>query len=152
MTFNNLRVGSKRINVTCSESPTVNTHALTNVTGGAVGFQTVVRVPSETTVFAVTQGGDASAYIHESTNGRVHVGGDMTPTAGGTTEVKVYFGLRGDGDGDGDIDLADWAEFPPCMTGPSNGPAAPACAVFDFAPDGDVDLADYAAIQSILPD
>ena len=59
-------------------------------------------------------------------------------------------GLPGDFDGDGDVDLDDFAEFVPCMTGPGNGSVAPGCEVFDFEPDDDVDLTDFAGFATIF--
>ena len=56
--------------------------------------------------------------------------------------------LPGDNDGNGVVDLADFAYFPDCMTGPDAGPATPECEVFYFDPDNDVDLGDFAAFQA----
>ena len=49
-----------------------------------------------------------------------------------------------DADGDGDIDLADYALFADCITGPA-GPL-----LGDFDSDGDVDLNDYAEFYACL--
>lgn len=54
----------------------------------------------------------------------------------------------GDFDADGDVDLADFAAWNACMTGPDGGLPAGACAAFDFDADGDVDLADFAAFAA----
>ncbi len=64
------------------------------------------------------------------------------------------FGLRtiyGDFDLDGDVDLADFARFQACFSGP-NVPAAPGCADVNadgppWGSDNDVDLSDFAAFQ-----
>ncbi|MCH7812571.1 MAG: hypothetical protein IID40_00990 [Planctomycetes bacterium] len=56
-------------------------------------------------------------------------------------------GIRGDHDGGGTIDLADYAAFEPCLTGPAGG-VPPGCTVFDFFDDLHIDLADYAAFQA----
>jgi len=53
----------------------------------------------------------------------------------------------GDFDRDGDVDLADFAFFQSCMTGPG-GIAATQCAAFDFDPDADVDLFDFQGFVS----
>ena len=147
MTFHNLKLGSHRIDVTCTEGATYNQNTFTNLTGAAVNFDTYVRVPAGTTIFAVTRNGTAQAYTYNATTGRVHVTGALATGASAATQVRVYYGRRGDADGDGVIDLGDHAAFPACMTGPNNGPVAPACAVFDFEPDNDVDLADFAAFM-----
>ncbi|HRX84419.1 MAG TPA: hypothetical protein P5572_05305 [Phycisphaerae bacterium] len=55
----------------------------------------------------------------------------------------------GDFDADGDVDLADFAAWSGCMTGP-HGSLSPGCAAFDFDADGDVDLVDFAAFARSL--
>ncbi len=57
----------------------------------------------------------------------------------------------GDHDGDGDIDLADYASFPACLTGPEGGNLS-GCDPFDFDVDTDIDLADYAGYQLVFPE
>lgn len=57
--------------------------------------------------------------------------------------------VPGDHDGDGDVDLDDYAEFAPCMTGPGIDFGA-GCAVFDFDADDDVDVADFAGFQRAM--
>ncbi|MCB9867920.1 MAG: hypothetical protein H6816_14945 [Phycisphaerales bacterium] len=58
--------------------------------------------------------------------------------------------VPGDYDGDGDADLADFAAFPNCLTGPVDEYTDPDCAPFDFDTDGDVDLSDFASFQGVL--
>jgi hypothetical protein len=65
---------------------------------------------------------------------------------GTMTAVFEEFRAKGDADRDGDVDTADYAAFPPCMTGPSGG-VSEGCVVFDFNDDGDVDAPDYAGFQ-----
>ena len=81
---------------------------------------------------------------------------DMAVTNWGNTEGNhLYFNRNdavrfGDFDGDGVVDLSDFAEYPPCMTGPGT-PASHSCAeVFDLDLDGDVDLADFTELQAAL--
>ncbi len=52
-----------------------------------------------------------------------------------------------DADHDCDVDLADYAEFVNCVTGPG-GQAEQACLCFDQDADGDVDLLDYRGFQN----
>lgn len=52
----------------------------------------------------------------------------------------------GDCDGDCDVDLADFAEFQLCFSGPGAS-AGPGCACADFDDDGDVDLTDFNSFQ-----
>ncbi|UCF33169.1 MAG: hypothetical protein JSV78_12625 [Phycisphaerales bacterium] len=49
----------------------------------------------------------------------------------------------GDQTCDGVIDLADYAAWPGCLTGPGNGPVAAGCEAYDFDGDEDVDLSDF---------
>ena len=56
------------------------------------------------------------------------------------------FGI-GDYDCDRAVNLADFASWPACMTGPDAGPYGAGCEAFDFEFDDDVDLADFAAFQ-----
>jgi hypothetical protein len=54
--------------------------------------------------------------------------------------------VDGDYDGDEDVDLADYANFPACLTGPEGGILTD-CEIFNFDDDNDVDLGDYAGFQ-----
>ncbi len=56
------------------------------------------------------------------------------------------FGL-GDYQCDQDVDLADFASWDECMTGPGVGPYDPGCEAFDSNYDFDVDLSDFAAFE-----
>jgi len=56
----------------------------------------------------------------------------------------------GDYDGDGDVDLADFANWPACLTGPDAGPGAAGCEPFDFDADEDVDLDDFGGFQHVF--
>jgi hypothetical protein len=140
------------VDVTALESagyPVHNAHTITNLTGAALDYDTHVRIPAGTTVFAVTENGIDHAYSYAAATGRVHVAGALATGVHAPTSVRVYFGTRGDADGDGDIDLDDFPDFPACMTGPG-GDASAACAVYDFEPDGDVDLDDYARFAELI--
>ncbi|MCH7720117.1 MAG: DNRLRE domain-containing protein [Planctomycetes bacterium] len=59
-------------------------------------------------------------------------------------------GGPGDLDGDGDVDVADYALFLFCFTGPNGGPASQGCSPVDFEPDGDIDLADFGQFQLVF--
>ena len=58
------------------------------------------------------------------------------------------FGI-GNADCDADVDLADFAAWSMCVTGPAGGPYPPGCEAFDFDYDQDVDLADWAGWQAV---
>jgi hypothetical protein len=55
--------------------------------------------------------------------------------------------IPGDYDADADVDLADYVEFPDCVTGPAVGGLGLGCEVFDFDDNDRVDLRDFAAFQ-----
>jgi len=57
----------------------------------------------------------------------------------------AVFVFRFDVDRDGVVDLADYAGFPGCLTGPEQ-PMNAGCERYDFDKDGDVDLADFAML------
>ncbi len=73
--------------------------------------------------------------------------------AGGTqvtndlNQIDLYaWNGMGDADGDSDVDLADFAAFEDCFTGPSaHLPAG--CESMDFDADGDVDMHDHGEFQ-----
>lgn len=110
MAFNNLRLGSHRISVTCSEGTGTATNAFTNVTGGAANFDTYIRVPAGSTVLGVTRddafGCQSMAFTYDAATGRVRVTGPLA-TGGGLTTITAHSGIRGDFDGDGEVDMDD---------------------------------------------
>ncbi len=55
--------------------------------------------------------------------------------------------VAGDGNGDGLVNLADYAIFLDCRTGPDGGPFDPQCAPLDFDADRDIDYTDFGAFQ-----
>ncbi len=56
----------------------------------------------------------------------------------------------GDGDGDDDVDLADFAVFQRCFSGPDRRYRDPLCAQMDGDRDGDVDLDDLRGFEHLL--
>lgn len=128
MTFENLTLGSHRIDVTCAEDNASAEHTFTNRTGAAVAYDTVLRIPAGSTLLGVLENSVGKAYDHDPAIGAVSVAGDLATGAGAATNVGVYL----------------YAGFADCMTGPDAGPPAAGCEVYDIENDGDVDLADFA--------
>ena len=68
----------------------------------------------------------------------------------GAPDLGAYeFGI-GDYDCDRDVDLADFAAWQDCMTGPAPASLPTACNAFDFDGDENVDLYDAAGFQNTL--
>jgi pyrrolidone-carboxylate peptidase len=92
--------------------------------------------------------------------GHIHVGGLINlPEAIAATEISLralthHVDMQtitpGDYDGNDVVDLADFAYWDDCDTGPDLGPREPECKPFDVDFDGDVDLADFGGMQSLM--
>lgn len=70
----------------------------------------------------------------------------------GTVDMGAYEFGAGDFNCDRVIDLADFADWPACMTGPA-GPAEPylqGCEAFDIRYNARVDLRDFAALTNVI--
>lgn len=111
MTFSGLRLKDKRFNVRCDEEPGVNTHTLTNVTGGTLNYTTQLRVPTAASVFAVTADCQYVVAVIHPPSGRLQISGTMNAGAGSDTIIRAYFGLRGDFDLNAAVDMADLPVF-----------------------------------------
>ena len=87
-------------------------------------------------------GGDfeLSGTIGQLDAGRVS-GGGFTMTGGFWFETPP-----GDCNGTGTVDLIDYEDFEPCLTGPAAG-VRPGCGCFDVNESGTVDLLDFAVAQ-----
>ena len=62
-------------------------------------------------------------------------------------DMGAYEYGMGDIDCDRNVDLTDFAEWTPCLTGPDGGPIDSGCIPFDFDNDDDVDLSDFAGFM-----
>lgn len=80
----------------------------------------------------------------------VVVGGMTAPGATTDQVWQLTLGstpLPGDLDGNGVVNLADYAVFQGCFTGPGGGPVDGQCIAGDSDLDGDIDLIDFGAFQ-----
>ena len=94
-----------------------------------------------------TGGGfELAGTIGQPDAGPVMTGGKFA-LLGGFWPGVAAASMPGDCDSDGDVDLDDFAEFEPCLTGPGGGLPEPDCSCFDFDYSGDIDLTDFAAFQ-----
>ena len=62
-------------------------------------------------------------------------------------DMGAYEYGMGDTNCDRSVDLTDFAEWTPCLTGPGGGPIESSCTLFDFDNDNDVDLGDFAGFM-----
>lgn len=151
MTFRNIAVGSRRIDITCSENAVFNTHVFTNLSGGAVNYDTHVRIPPGKNVVGAFQNGMPVAYAMDPAASRVHITGSLSTSPADVTVVKVvHEHIRPDLDHDGDVDADDFSLFESCATGPGIPQNTPVCADAKLDSDGDVDQADFGIFQLCL--
>ncbi len=92
ITFNNVRVGAKAFNVTCSESASESREVFTNVTAGALGFDTTIRIPAGLPPTSVTRDGAPIDFTYTPATGQVRVTGTLNSALGATTTLVVTFG------------------------------------------------------------
>ncbi|MBP7747565.1 MAG: hypothetical protein KA383_15725 [Phycisphaerae bacterium] len=138
MTYANVAVGGHRIDVTCDEGANAWTHSFTNVTGGALAYDTFVRIPAGTPNLVVTQNGVPVAHTHDATTGRVHVAGDLATGAGATTLVRVALSLKGDMNCDGVVSFGDINPFVLAISNPTLWQATyPGCPLLNGDLNGD---------------
>jgi GH15 family glucan-1,4-alpha-glucosidase len=113
MTFGNLVVGSRRIDVTVSETPGAQaqqTQAFTNRTGGAVNVATAAKIPVGSSPCSVTAGGSPVAYSHNRATGVVSLSAfPLDAAAASTTTLVVRYraGRSADWNSNGVINIDD---------------------------------------------
>jgi hypothetical protein len=151
LSYRNLHIGLRRIDITVSESATLNSHTFTNVSGGDLTYETYVRLPAVAAIRSVQQNGAPVAHTYESEASRIRVIGSLDPTATSITTVAVvYNNVRGDFDHDGDVDLDDFGRFQLCMSGPEVTQSDVQCAPVLLDDDDDVDQEDFGFFQRCI--
>jgi hypothetical protein len=148
MTFNNIKVGTRVVNITCNESATTNSHLFTNVAGSSLFIDTYIRVPAGAAVTSVKKNGVSVGYTYNATTGRVFISNSIGVGAGVQTLFAVTFNdVLGDFDHNGHVDATDLAAWKNCATRDGVPQTNPACAFADFDGDTDVDMNDYSRFQ-----
>lgn len=122
MTFNNILVGAVRVSVTCDEAPGVHGNTFTNETGGALAFDTVIRIPAGANLLGATRSdllGCTTTIVdnYDPTIGRVRVLGDLDANAAATTRIEVHYGEAGDFVAPAGVDVLDIPEFVAVLLG-----------------------------------
>lgn len=115
--------------------------------GGGDAFDIAWAIDAETGAPADLDGFDF-LRVTNATNAINGPQGEMSAEIDAAADVAP--GLMGDADADADIDLADFAVFSGCVTGPPVGGVPRACRTMDFDFDGDVDLIDFAGFQVVF--
>ncbi|TWT43914.1 hypothetical protein RAS1_03140 [Phycisphaerae bacterium RAS1] len=150
MTFNNLRVGPHRFNVTAAESSVSSTQAIANTTGMSFSLNTTIRVPAGSTLDAVTQNGTPVSYSYNAAIGAVSL---TTSINAPSVFLRVFFGTLGDMNCDGNVDILDINPFILALADPAAYQAAyPACKLEngDINGDGQVNVLDINAFVALL--
>ena len=153
MTFNGLRLGAHRVNVTCEESTIASTHTFTNTTGSALAYETYVRIPAGQSPTAVTQDGSPISYTFDSGTGRVRVAGNLNTGVGAQTVVRVHLAQTGDMNCDGSVNNFDIDPFVLTLTDvPGYQAAYPDCdyMLADINGDGSVNNFDIDPFVDLL--
>jgi GH15 family glucan-1,4-alpha-glucosidase len=104
MTFNNLRVGAGRVNVTVAKDARGATHTMTTTTPGSMGFDTVVRIPSGRTPCTVTLNGvSVTPASVDTVIGAVRVSGTLPGGQASVLRVELFSlaDIAGPGPSDG---------------------------------------------------
>lgn len=107
LVYENLRLGNHRIDVEIRETAGGVEHRLTNVTGLALGLDTVLRVPVGAPVCEVRVNSVAASYTHNSAIGAVHVATPLATGPGAVTSVRVLNRPAADVSGNGVVDFDD---------------------------------------------
>jgi len=107
MEYSNITMGAHRLGVRVARGTAAVTHTLTNETGLAVAFETVVRVAPGDPVCSVRRNGAPVAYTHDAGIGAVTVSGAMETGAGAETRIEVFRRPAADVSGNGVVDFDD---------------------------------------------
>jgi len=113
------------------------THTFTMRSENPLNLETVVRVPSGSTVYSVTRNGTPVFYTHDSAIGAVTVGVPANVGLGAQTIVEVRLGCPPDFNNDGFLDFTDFDAFVAAFEAGDNAA--------DYNGDGFLDFTDFDA-------
>ncbi len=147
ITYKNLELGSKSVDLTISENAATKRYSqkLTNNSGGAITFNTVIRVPSTETVVGVYRNGVPTAYTYSGAGAfQVFITNAIETGAGDATTYTVVTGCPCDLNGDTVVEDSDFVIFANAYNLlDCTDPSMPANCPADFNGDGFVDDADF---------
>jgi len=138
MEYTGIEQGSRNIDVRIEKLPERIIHRFTNESGGAIGFDTVVRIPAGVTPCAVTVNGIAAAHTLNASIGSVAITGSIAPGIGGVTTVTVWLFLPADLNNSGSVNVADFN-----ILASNFGSGGATRATGDITGDGVVNVADF---------
>lgn len=153
MTFRNLPLAGKKVSVTVNETSQYVQTLATNELGGAVNVASTMRIPVTPGVVALIAIRDGAPTAFSSNNpavGSYEVTAPLSVGPSSTTDLRVYFGRRGDCSGNGVVDVADIPCFVSVLLG--NNSDAVQRAYADLNADASPDGRDIAAfVDAIVP-
>jgi len=153
MTFRNLPLAGKKVSVTINETPQYVQTLATNELGGAIGLASTMRIPVSPGIVALLATRDGNATSFSSANagiGAWEVTAALNSDAASATDLRVYYGRRGDCSGNGVIDTADIPCLVAVLLGTDGDPLHQAYA--DLNADGSPDGRDIAPfVDAIVP-
>jgi hypothetical protein len=138
MAFNNLQVGTHRVNILAREFSRGAEQVFTNTTGGTLGLSTVIRLPANAPVCSVTRNGSGVPYSYNAALGQVRVD---TTISGAQVVIRVQTSPAADINLDGGVDGADLSIMLSTF-----GSAQPTFSNGDLNGDGLVDGADLSIL------
>ncbi len=137
MTFRKLPLAGQKVSVTVNETSQYIQTMATNEIGGAINLSSTMRIPVAPGVvaFGATRNGATQSFASINPSiGAYQVTTALGTGAGTSTDLRVYYGKRGDFTGDGIINGADAIDFVAVLLGLDTNPIHRAIA--DMNADG----------------
>ena len=93
VTFSNVKIGSRSVNVALSETAGAVVHTITNVSGGTLAVTDAVRFPSAWTNPLVTINGLPASYTFDATANRAVITVNLASASSSQTVIQVVPGV-----------------------------------------------------------